>query len=770
MSNTPAFWLKLLPEHIDQNTDAFLTYLSGAVQNGNADPSAYAESAALLEQRCAALAAEIRGVTPGSVDKDKLGLALRLVGAKTLIERAESPETARSWFCLFIEILANLVPQKAEALAGVLVDAISSRTIDGYGFGWKNVTSADHPEIIAEVVLNGASFSNEKLPERWYQGAGTVRISGGSVELWRFNRNLVRAAATPKVSFSAAGGRVKVMDPAIERMKNGEKASADLVAKYIDAFVKDGAGMRPSPNAALKHYLPGDTMAVRFIAQDRNGNLVVETVDNGYTKLKGVIRGDMLEASTYRTADLLTFLYRGDVFLATWQGSLQNRFDVITTIPQHIQKTAISLGTVKAICKGPRGPRKLMWFTSKGYPVCTAKVDGYIFGDFALLDIVSWDEDGHVRCNVVDRLEGSVFSEDGAREAFIRSFVIPNDKIPNSLKVEDNLRDGGQLSSLARVLYLAERTIDAPSDRLNTLVTASLTAGVTGDTPTLQCARSAERHLQNLVRFVRGKQDDIETDSLEPYLVDINGAGDPRASEYIIVDTMLRSYGDLSSFDVSEGLPVGYEDGIPGRLAALYRAERQVHGLLPEDTLQILRRNVCETVRISLPDTDGLDDIEYIGPESGTQVQKVSFLVAPKNAMEQNQEKTIARVIDAFLNCETGGTLYIGVSDEGYVRGLDDDIRLAERLYPDKKGMDGYLRLIRMGLQRWFSQEVLATLSIEPVFNGRAVAIRVKPYPFGVVAMDGTAWIRFGPECIRMGQSLKERIDNQRKNKPIENK
>ncbi len=762
-SNIPSFWLKLLPEHIDQNVDAFLSYLSGTAQNDIEGPTAFSESTALLEERCIALASGIREGYPGTGDSATLRLALRLFGAKVLLEKDGRPELARKWFALFIEVLAYLVPSRAVTLCSVLTDAITSCEITGYGFGWKNVTRDDSPEVIAEVVSGGAAFSAGKIRERWYQGSGTALISGGTVALWSLNRNGVRTAVAPKASFSAAGGRVQVMDPAAERLRSSEKASQDLVAKYMDTFIGKGSTFRPSPDPKPGEYQAGDTMAVRYIAQDHHGNIVVETVDPGYRKVKGVIRGDMPETRSYNTLDLMAYLYKGDVFPATWQGALNNRFDIITSLPGFLQKNVISLGTVEAICKGERGARRLIWFTEKGFPVSTAKVDGVYAGDYAILDIISWDDDGFMRCNVVHKLEKGTFTEDQARQNLLRSFTIPADRLPNSLRKEDNLRDGGQFASLARVLLLSERQIESPSERLDTLVTASLLASVAGDTPACRSAMATERHLQNLIRFVKGKQSEIDTRCLEPFMDDTLGDPVPDSTEYVLIDSMLKSYGTAGEPDVSMLLPFDGGNGTVARLCDLYRAERQVHGLIPEDALLILRRKVCDTVRISLQDTDGLDRVDYIGPESGTQEQKTSFLIAPKDAPEQKQERTVARVIDAFLNCETGGTLYIGVSDEGYVRGIDDDFRLAERLYPDKKGMDGYLRLIRMILSRYFSQEVLATLRIEPVFDGRAVAVRVPPYPYGVVELEGTAWYRFGPECLRMGETLRERIDKQRK-------
>ena len=191
-------------------------------------------------------------------------------------------------------------------------------------------------------------------------------------------------------------------------------------------------------------------------------------------------------------------------------------------------------------------------------------------------------------------------------------------------------------------------------------------------------------------------------------------------------------------------------------------AVRLLRDIADDQTLADIRMKACGVVGISSSDVYDTSSV-CIGHESGTQEQKTSFVFAPKNAYEQNQEKTIFKVIASFLNSETGGTLYLGVNDYGYVNGLEEDIKYVERKLPANKGMDGYLRYLRLRLETAFPREVYTTLSIEPVFDDRAVAIHVPAYPYGVVDLDGVSWIRFGPECIRMSDALRERIDGKRR-------
>ena len=64
----------------------------------------------------------------------------------------------------------------------------------------------------------------------------------------------------------------------------------------------------------------------------------------------------------------------------------------------------------------------------------------------------------------------------------------------------------------------------------------------------------------------------------------------------------------------------------------------------------------------------------------------------PDNHMKADefaQNTNIMKAICAFLNSTTGGTLYLGVNDQGYVVGIDNDMKyLKMQLYLRKAEAD----------------------------------------------------------------------------------
>jgi len=109
----------------------------------------------------------------------------------------------------------------------------------------------------------------------------------------------------------------------------------------------------------------------------------------------------------------------------------------------------------------------------------------------------------------------------------------------------------------------------------------------------------------------------------------------------------------------------------------------------------------------------------------------------------------IVKTVCGFLNAE-GGTLLIGVDDEGAVLGLDGDLSTLG----SKSNIDGYELFLRQMIDGNLSQTTAATVRIRfPVVEGRQiclvwVAASGKPVfarPGKGLGVDGSEfWVRIG--------------------------
>ena len=143
--------------------------------------------------------------------------------------------------------------------------------------------------------------------------------------------------------------------------------------------------------------------------------------------------------------------------------------------------------------------------------------------------------------------------------------------------------------------------------------------------------------------------------------------------------------------------------------------------------------------------------------EDKTKEFKSSFIYPADKSQHMSanmklQSRNVFKGVCAFLNSMIGGTLYLGVNDMGYVIGLDNDLDFV------KGSLDSYIRLIQDEAKQAFEQSILDFLDFEVMFEGRVVAIKVRPYPDGLVYMDKVPYKRNFGESEPMREDEKARM------------
>lgn len=157
---------------------------------------------------------------------------------------------------------------------------------------------------------------------------------------------------------------------------------------------------------------------------------------------------------------------------------------------------------------------------------------------------------------------------------------------------------------------------------------------------------------------------------------------------------------------------------------------------------------------LSLPtarqDTDRLNVQEDLHHEF-----KTSLIYPANGGMlpdENRQGEEIVKAIAAFLNTE-GGTLYLGVDNGGYIRGLDNDFRYLNHGSPDydiREMQDKYNLLLQSHLRRLIGNTVDGLplipdyLKIEYEQSDRKWICRlvINPFPVAVQLKDSRIFIR----------------------------
>lgn len=139
----------------------------------------------------------------------------------------------------------------------------------------------------------------------------------------------------------------------------------------------------------------------------------------------------------------------------------------------------------------------------------------------------------------------------------------------------------------------------------------------------------------------------------------------------------------------------------------------------------------------------------YFGHEGIDREFKTSALIHPVKNAGEVQIMALARVIASFMNTD-GGTLYIGVSDKGYLSGLEQDLKMCHF------DSDYYLRTVNVGIIRQLGEckedqnryQDYIRCAFHEYNDGRLVlAFRVPPLN-EVVKVNGNVYTRSGSSSI----------------------
>jgi predicted DNA-binding transcriptional regulator YafY len=257
-----------------------------------------------------------------------------------------------------------------------------------------------------------------------------------------------------------------------------------------------------------------------------------------------------------------------------------------------------------------------------------------------------------------------------------------------------------------------------------------------------------------LVQFTNNA--DISTMKLTPD--EVYKDAESTMARLLIVD-ILKKCGHDDNTDFLSRIIEEYRESSPtiSKLARLVQTINTTSDMLSNSAINIIRREIIHTLSIETENDTNLEDdsSEYIGVESSTQEFKESIVFPPDNHMQPSlttQAKNVMRGICAFLNSETGGTLYIGVNDQGYVVGIENDMQVL-KCYT----IDSYIRYVQDKAIELLGVDAASYINIEPMYDNRCLSIQVNSHPH-IVEMENTAYMRINNETRVMPESTRENL------------
>jgi len=757
-------WLDLRKEYIDDNFDKLRDYLCECSTNAAKKDSFYDTTIELLRGRVEDLIASIASRPIYNEDDDRKSTTFNVMLLATYLLVDGSHDLALPAYIAFMGELRLLNPRFSDAIISAATQRLKYEKVTAYGFNWKNLDKIG-TELFAYNAAKLIKFDEPRKKPLIFTKFGTAYISADGLFLTHES-----AAGAKKLFKSGAdsldtGIGITLRSLSSEKLKQSHENQMLKVEEFIKDFISQQYKVQnkvPTATAALKRYFENDEVVVRVTHVDlKTGTIYVETIDPRYQHLEGPIVFKKASLVYYYTNTLYEYFCAGDYLKATITSVEHPSFNIeqqlITFFVEDTKRAEEESDEFLALLIDER-PNYFGWINEFGIAMHTQNTAGFGRGDFAILNGVTYGTGkyyGKIDARVL-KLSNEHFDEKTVRHDCIRAFAEETEP-PIYEEPEEATSELSPviISLLMRQMFGYQRTLLKPTERFTVLANISIMAEMVGDTISSSYSRFARNYLMALVEFVAGNTvKDIQLTPDEDY----KEAASTKVRMEVI--DLLKQYGMKEDSKRLADAIQEYKDTMPmlSRLARLIQTANAMQDTLSGSALNVIKREIIKTLSI---ETENDADLEaasgtYLGIESGTQEFKTSIIFPSNNNMQPDeyaQNMNVLKGVCAFLNSTTGGVLYLGVNDQGYVTGVENDMK-----YLSQTSIDSYLRYIQDTAKKHFGIDTLPYLRIEPLYDNQVVAIHVDPHPYRVVELNNTAYLRVNAESREMPEGMRQQL------------
>ena len=741
MAKTPS-WLQIN----EDNFKDLLDYLENIANNKDKDPF-FAAACELLNGRVERLIPTL------SEDLDAedsvIRFRIRLLGAWLLCY----PEQAGQRNRVFLSLLACISQLTSEMYSQDLFSVAAkslSYEIMKVGFSWNDLAELN-VGILRHKIVNGVLFGDVLDENLWYAGKGLLHISGEHISLMPVNMKTWNLQGSSMVeSMKICDDRLSVWTPKDDRLKQSESSVVTKIDAFATEFRRNQRKVIPTEQS-LKKYTDGQTVPVRvtFIS---TSVIKVETANPNYERITGHIdkgKGWFF----YSLKDLASSIKVGDIMNAEIVNTEKGVFSISNQFLKAIlsEATQNTIYPAEYIFNSNSGP---LWMTNTGVPVYVEDSELYNTGDRAYITFSYVGSNGYIKGEVSEDQSGIEDEDfDDYRGWFISNCLLIEYDVPQKQEYKSIGKDAVRI--FERVLYNYQKSLSRASEIYKALCFCQMLAELTEDERELHFLELKASYLEQLVLFTKGQYSEMK--DLIPSSDIAQGKSVARCVSIVRVLKEINTVGEDSQL-LSEMIQCE-NDSLVLKLARIIQSYNRIKDIVPEKTLSDLKMEMIKELSLDSETQSSLDEDEdeNLGMEDKTKEFKSSFIFPADKSQHMSanmklQSRNVFKGVCAFLNSMIGGTLYLGVNDMGYVIGLDNDLDFV------KGSLDSYIRLIQDEAKQAFEQSILDFLDFEVMFEGRVLAIKVRPYPDGLVYMDKIPYKRNFGESEPMREDEKARM------------
>lgn len=753
-------WLDLKKEYIDDNFAKLQKYLRDCDEKGGKD-TFYATTIMLFRERIGDLLRDLseRPIYADEQERQQLASNVNML-ATYLLADSDDAMTLNAYVAFMTE-LRLMNPRLSDLIVRNIMQRIRHEKVINLGFTWGDLEKIG-TDLFVHNACNHAQFDIPLKKPLVLSKYGTALLSKDGLMLTHEDKKGASKLLKEGANSLDTGIGITLRTLSGEKLKQSLSNSVVDMDEYTKDFILAQAKIQNKSAARmhLKSYDDGEEVIVRVTGID-NGVVNVETIDPNYHKIEGAIKYDRQSLVYYYTDDLYKYFHVGDFLTATIKVATQGVFNIEEQLKAFFVEDTRELmeggGCLLAKLIDER-PDYDTWLTDTGVAVRTKTSDQHHRGDFVMISIHEYGTGlkyGIIRGHICDDTD-ETFDEKTARHDCIRAFA-ESTEMPIYQKPEE---ETGELSPvmlrlLVRLLFEYQKSLLKPSDRFRYLANANVIAEIVDDGLAASYINFARTYLRALIQFVNGENiNAISLDPEEEYR---------KAKATLIrlsIIELLKEYGRKDNSEILAHAISDFENQLPqlARLARLIQTANSMQDTLSGSALNVIRREIIHTLSL---ETENDADLEadkgiYLGVESGTLEFKTSIVFPPKNNMqpdEYTQNVNVMKGICAFLNSTTGGTLYLGVNDQGYVVGVENDMHQLKTLT-----IDSYMRYVQGVAKKHFGVDTLPYLKIESLYSDTVVAIHVEPHPYRLVELEGTAYLRVNAESRIMPEEMRQEM------------
>lgn len=761
-ANKTPLWLELKKEYIDDNFDKLLLYLKE--NEGKVKDAFYEKTIELLHQRVQDLIVCLseRAIFEDENDRSGVIFNIRLLASYLLV--APEGEYSLPAFVALANELQALTPKFSEQLCKITMKRLTFESISSLGIRWSDITEFK-PELFAHRIFSNTFFTKPLNKSLVFENHGAAFLSSNGIFLTYENSEDGKTLLKSGANSIETGIGCALRTASALKLKKSDDNNLIAMDRYVKDFITSQSKMaKPKIKKRLAEYEVGDTAIVRISKIAYDGTIHVETMDGNYQKMVGVIKYEKPSIVYYYTSSLYEYFREGDYLEVTVTSISQNTFSFEKQLVEFfVNDTRDNYGLEKDMLAKliDIKPRYCGWINERGVAVYTDNDSRYSKGDLAILRVKQYNKGTHlgkIDAEIVDDAN----EDDELNEKEIRRYCI-RDFAESTPLPANRMEENGQaflnpmvLKLLFRLFFIHQKKLMKPSDRFRYIANAWVMAELVGDELSSSYIKFAATYLCTLVQFVQNEN--LSSVQLEP-------EKEYESAQQTLIRTkvveLLKEYGKKENSHVLAQAIDQFKDSIPmlSRLARLIQTANSMQGTLSNSTINVIKREIIKTLSLETEnDTDlEADSGNYLGVESGTIEFKTSMVYPANNGMQPNQTKQTAnvfRAVCAFLNSQTGGTVYLGVSDQGYVIGLENDLRFLHCA-----SLETYARIyVQDPIIKQLGLDSMTYIKTERLYEDKVLAIHIAPHPYRVVELNGVAYLRVNAESREMPENVKQEM------------